>query len=327
MVVQTSAERLSALDDILWTYAPESFLPHGTAPDKLTPVLLTAQDGPPDGARLRIFVDGADVMASLSDGYDRLIIMFDGNDENQLAAARRQWSALKSGGHTLAYWQQTESGGWEKKAGMAAISVVMHHFMLGFLPQYDGILAGYDLKNTLIGNPLFFFINGPAMVVIFFVLSGHVLSRRNFENPDPVYVFGAAFKRWFRDSVSFLAAVYQGSLGALLRGTCDFNTNLWTMTYEFYGSMLTFMEQHSQLSGASSMGAYGWIKFLSIYAKIGLPGPFVQAIGAFQFLIVFGTQNIVSRQFTGVVSKILGQISFPLYLAALAGLLLPLPQF
>ena len=116
VIVQTNAERLAALDDILWSYAPESFLPHGTTPDPLTPVLLTAEASPPEGARLRIFVDGADAMSALNDAYERLIIMFDGNDEAQLGAARRQWSALKSSGSNLAYWQQTESGGWEKKA-------------------------------------------------------------------------------------------------------------------------------------------------------------------------------------------------------------------
>ena len=114
VIVQTTTERLKALDDALWTYAPEGFLPHSTVPG--APVFLTAAHSPPEGAKLRIFVDGTEMAAALADDYDRLILMFDGHDEEQLGSARRQWSALKSSDHILAYWQQTESGGWAKKA-------------------------------------------------------------------------------------------------------------------------------------------------------------------------------------------------------------------
>lgn len=116
VIVQTSAERLKPLDDALWTYAPEGFLPHSTIASDEAPIFLTAQYSPPDGAKLRIFVDGTEMDAALADDYARLILMFDGHDEAQLASARRQWSALKNSEHTLAYWQQTESGGWAKKA-------------------------------------------------------------------------------------------------------------------------------------------------------------------------------------------------------------------
>jgi DNA polymerase-3 subunit chi len=115
-IVQASPPRLKALDDLLWSYAPESFLPHSLEPSAETPIFLTSEAGNPNGARLRIFVDGEDPASALAEPYDRLIVMFDGNDEAQLGLARRQWSALKASGQTLAYWQQNESGGWEKKA-------------------------------------------------------------------------------------------------------------------------------------------------------------------------------------------------------------------
>jgi len=44
------------------------------------------------------------------------VIMFDGNNEAELTDARVQWKALKDSGATLAYYQQTEEGRWEKKA-------------------------------------------------------------------------------------------------------------------------------------------------------------------------------------------------------------------
>jgi DNA polymerase-3 subunit chi len=33
-----------------------------------------------------------------------------------VADSRERWKAYKGAGHTLAYWQQTATGGWEKKA-------------------------------------------------------------------------------------------------------------------------------------------------------------------------------------------------------------------
>ena len=41
--------------------------------------------------------------------------MFDGNDEAAVGAARARWRDYDAAGHALTYWQQTESGGWEKK--------------------------------------------------------------------------------------------------------------------------------------------------------------------------------------------------------------------
>jgi DNA polymerase III subunit chi len=120
-VVQASSEeRLEALDEVLWTYADASFLAHGRARDgdaDMQPVYLTCGDENPNAARLRLFVDGADLAGSFAAAaaYERAILLFDGNDSDQLAAARSQWKALKARGFTLAYWQQNEAGGWEKK--------------------------------------------------------------------------------------------------------------------------------------------------------------------------------------------------------------------
>ncbi|MGP8231094.1 MAG: DNA polymerase III subunit chi [Methylovirgula sp.] len=121
VVVQAaSEERLDALDDVLWTYADASFLAHGRARDgdaEMQPVYLTCGGENPNAARLRLFVDGADIAGGLAPdaAYDRAILLFDGNDPDQLDSARAQWKALKSSGFPLTYWQQTEAGGWEKK--------------------------------------------------------------------------------------------------------------------------------------------------------------------------------------------------------------------
>jgi DNA polymerase III subunit chi len=115
-----SEERLEALDQQLWTYSDASFLAHGRAGDgdgALQPVYLSTGVENPNGASVRFFVEGAPVAASLGEGpYERAIVMFDGGNEDELAAARLQWRELKERGFALTYWQQDEGGRWEKKA-------------------------------------------------------------------------------------------------------------------------------------------------------------------------------------------------------------------
>jgi DNA polymerase-3 subunit chi len=118
VVQATGEERLTALDDHLWTFADESFLPHGTDkdPDPAEhPVLLTLSDGNRNGANVRFLVDGAAFPAD-GEGYERIVVLFDGNDPDALAGAREQWRSVKAAGHDATYWQQDERGRWAKNA-------------------------------------------------------------------------------------------------------------------------------------------------------------------------------------------------------------------
>ena len=118
VVQAVSPERLSALDDHLWTFSDESFLAHATdrEPDAADqPVVLTLDERNPNGAAVRFLVEGAPVPADLS-AYERLVLLFDGNDEDALARAREQWKTLKAAGHETTYWQQDARGRWERKA-------------------------------------------------------------------------------------------------------------------------------------------------------------------------------------------------------------------
>lgn len=117
-VVQAgSQERVDALDALLWTYADDSFLPHGTARDGMAdqqPVFLTHRDENPNGATVRFLVDGAE--APDLAGYIRAVYIFDGRDEDAVVQARAEWKRIKNAGLTATYWQQNEKGRWEKKA-------------------------------------------------------------------------------------------------------------------------------------------------------------------------------------------------------------------
>jgi len=119
MVLCGGSERVEALDAALWLSSDPDWLPHGTKRSgnaELQPIWLTEQDAPaegaPNGARFLFLLDGAE--STRLDRFDRVLDLFDGNDEASLAAARRRWAAAKSAGHALSYWQQGARG-WEKK--------------------------------------------------------------------------------------------------------------------------------------------------------------------------------------------------------------------
>jgi DNA polymerase-3 subunit chi len=116
--VQTSEERLRSLDDTLWTYSDDSFLPHGTEADDGAglPIVLVTHPGNPNGAHVRFLVDGAPIPADAA-AYERVVLMFDGNDADAVMAARDHWREAKALGFSATYWQQTDEGRWEKRAG------------------------------------------------------------------------------------------------------------------------------------------------------------------------------------------------------------------
>ncbi len=110
--------RLQMLDAALWTKGKNFFLPHGTANDDVPPVrqpiFLTTEDVNPNQAEI-LLVSG-DVQVAEDAAYERVLDMFDGQDEAALNAARKRWAHYKQEGCDLTYWQQQPSGGWEKKA-------------------------------------------------------------------------------------------------------------------------------------------------------------------------------------------------------------------
>jgi DNA polymerase III subunit chi len=47
--------------------------------------------------------------------YDRIVVMFNGEDEDEVAVARARWGEAKAKGFEVAYWQPDEQGRWVKK--------------------------------------------------------------------------------------------------------------------------------------------------------------------------------------------------------------------
>ncbi len=117
VVLVGSPERVDALNNHLWTFDPNGFLPHGSARDgeaERQPVWLTHLDENPNDAGFLFVADRA--RSEHVEQFKRCFELFDGRDEAAVADTRERWKAYKAAGHAVVYWQQTASGGWEKKA-------------------------------------------------------------------------------------------------------------------------------------------------------------------------------------------------------------------
>ena len=168
----------------------------------------------------------------------------------------------------------------EALRGLAALVVLFHHFMLGFTPRLHGMFYA-EQPYSLFGTPAFAFVNGSAAVIVFFVLSGFVLTVGILKSQRAAGVFVAALKRWPRLALTVtvantlagllmahslfgnahtatlvpsswlglfynwqsagndevLLSVVEGAT-TFFTGASRYNSNLWTMYYEFWGSMI-----------------------------------------------------------------------------------------
>ena len=114
-----TADRADTLDTLLWTYDDQGFLPHAQLGDgeaSHQPVLITVEEGNPNGAQIAFFVGGAQPAdwAGLND-LARIVMLFDGRDETALASARAAWKEAKAAGHDVTYWKESPSGKFEKQ--------------------------------------------------------------------------------------------------------------------------------------------------------------------------------------------------------------------
>lgn len=180
-----------------------------------------------------------------------------------------------------------------------------------------------------------------------------------------------AFPGWPQDGQpGFAEAALQGVGAALFFGGATLNTNLWTMWYEYWGSLLVlgfaalfgtrtrtlvpplcvaaawllrdqplfvafligmlaaflrigrWRPGRAATAPALLLGIYlcGYCFPVGLYAWVGripVPEPgrgiLVLECGAALLLLVFATDNMVSRRFQGRLSRLVGRLSFPLY--------------
>ena len=151
----------------------------------------------------------------------------------------------------------------ESLRGLASLTVVFAHFIVGFYPALYYAKAGQTLGvNTfefmLSRTPLNLLYNGSFSVAVFFVLSGYVLTYKFFKDSrHEVVLPPLAVKRYFRLLLPVLLSVglsyvvlrmgwyYHQPTDALaeknrwLVGLWNFTPDLWTMLREgFYGVLI-----------------------------------------------------------------------------------------
>lgn len=163
----------------------------------------------------------------------------------------------------------------EALRGVAAMMVLLHHFLLVIAPRLHGRNFPDD-PIALVRTPLFALVNGTAAVAIFFVLSGFVLTFRAMEQRDWRQLLVGALKRWPRlvplaATVNVLSAIFlmlglyqdrtwfgasafkqgtgisvigsalaEGAFSTFIIGSASFNSSLWTMHYELFGSFIAY---------------------------------------------------------------------------------------
>lgn len=113
VVVAGHEDTVERLDRALWTFRDDSFVPHGRAraDAERHPVLLSTEAVPTNGAKVAVLLDGSDADASL---FERVMVVFDGQDETARAKARQQFKAATDAGAAARYFQQEKSG-WAEK--------------------------------------------------------------------------------------------------------------------------------------------------------------------------------------------------------------------
>jgi DNA polymerase III subunit chi len=105
VIVAEDEKLLTRIDALLWSYKPESFLPHGRDGDQ--PILLTADA---DGATAQniALIDGAWRDAALN--FARAFYFF---DSQTIDGARAAWRALAERDEVERhYWKQDDAGKW-----------------------------------------------------------------------------------------------------------------------------------------------------------------------------------------------------------------------
>ena len=116
-LVKLPQSDLADMDDYLWSFQDDSFLPHGRDDEPQSdqqPILLSSQAQSAAGF-VAVFLIGGAQLEDMA-GASRAMVMINGRDNHHVTSERARWKRLKEDGASLAYYQQNDRGGWEKKA-------------------------------------------------------------------------------------------------------------------------------------------------------------------------------------------------------------------
>ena len=115
-----SADRAEALDGLMWTWKDDSFLPHAQSGDcepERQPIVITSEAGNPNRSEVLFLIGGAPprFWSQEHSVFARIVVLFEGRDESQVALARVAWLSAREAGIDATYWKQSAAGKWEKQ--------------------------------------------------------------------------------------------------------------------------------------------------------------------------------------------------------------------
>lgn len=115
VVLARDAAMIRRLSDQLWSANPQGFLPHGSQEDphpEWQPIYLTTAQENPNQATILMVLNGT--IPPAFSHYEKLLDLFDGNDEASVAAARERYRHYRSQPDiALQYVLQQPGGGWK----------------------------------------------------------------------------------------------------------------------------------------------------------------------------------------------------------------------
>lgn len=116
-----SAERAEAIDNLLWSYDEQSFLPHAQQGDgdaRHQPVLITLEPGNANSAQVLFLVgdSNADWSVETIDPLIRIVILFDGREKAAVDRARQAREAAEDAGHEVTYWKESATGKFTRQS-------------------------------------------------------------------------------------------------------------------------------------------------------------------------------------------------------------------
>ncbi|MEC7380952.1 MAG: DNA polymerase III subunit chi [Pseudomonadota bacterium] len=110
-------EKLRLVDEFLWTYKQDSFLPHLKIGDALDtelniPIYLTTKDENPFNARIFFSIDG--YIPEKVDEFDRLVFIVDSNDRFLNDKYKNYYLEIKSDFKDIVFYKKSEDGLWKE---------------------------------------------------------------------------------------------------------------------------------------------------------------------------------------------------------------------
>lgn len=113
LVLSPVPHRIDHLNDFLWTYESDAFLPHGILTDKNAsdqPILLSTVEPESNSFTYAFLLDGG--LVKDVNHFERTFILFDTQQTDLLQSARTLWKTYKNNNYQLDYYTFTQDKGW-----------------------------------------------------------------------------------------------------------------------------------------------------------------------------------------------------------------------